>query len=38
MVDLDAANEGEQDEEEEVVTYMIGEPIYSYTAEQVDNR
>lgn len=39
MVDLDAANEGEQDEEEEeVVTYMIGEPIYSYTSKQVENR
>ena len=35
MVDLDAANEGEQDEEEERITYMIGEPIYSYTSSQV---
>ena len=39
MIDLDAANSGEQDDiDEEIVTYMIGEPIYSYTSSDVENR
>jgi hypothetical protein len=40
MVDLDAANEMEQEEmeDDEIVTYKIGEPIYAYHTDHVKNR
>ena len=44
MIDLDAANANENDEnddnnsDEEPVTYKIGEPIFQYTEEQAQGR
>lgn len=39
MVDLDAANINENDGDlEEAETYKIGEPIFSYHDDDVDNR
>lgn len=38
MVDLDEANEAEQDDDKDATTYKIGEPIYSYTSENVESR